>query len=209
MIDETLLAFGTERCSAILRTHDSGLARDAMLAALRAGFAIVEFTLTIPGALDLIDDFARREGLIVGAGTVLTAEQARQAVDAGARFLVSPVCDAEVIAACHELGVVAIPGTSTPTEMWNAHRLGAHIVKLFPAVDKDPSYVRSCLGPMPELRIFPTSGVTKDNAREYLRAGAFGLGFVAPLFDPELMAEQDFAGIEQRGRELLSLVRNS
>ena len=110
--------------------------------------------------------------MLVGAGTVLTVEQARAAVNAGARFLVSPVCDPVVISEAHKLGVPAIPGTFTATEMETAHRAGADFVKLFPAPADLPSYIASILAPLPHLRIYPTNGVTVDNVLDVLRAGA-------------------------------------
>src|SRR5688572_16543885 len=199
--------FAEERCSAILRHSDFALARDAMEAAVRGGFTIVEFPLTIPGALSLVQEFAARDDLLVGAGTVLQPEQARAAVKAGARFLVSPVMDPEMIRLAGQLGALAIPGTSTPTEMWHAVRAGAPVVKLFPSAEKGPAFVRACLGPMPELRIFPTSGVTEENAAAYLGAGAFGVGFVASLFDPAEVRGRAFDRIEARARRMTDLVR--
>lgn len=186
------------RISAILRTHDEAVARSAMAAAVDGGFRMLEFTLTTPGALKLITEFARKAELLVGAGTVLTVEQARQAVEAGAKYLVSPVCDPEVIAEALRLKVASIPGTFTPTEMLAAHRCGADLVKLFPAPQNVAEYVSAVLGPMPFLRIFPTAGVTPENFMAVLKAGAAGVGFVKSLFEPRDMAEKDYAAIQQR-----------
>ena len=169
-----------------------------MRAAVAGGFRTVEFTLTTPGALELISEFSAHDDLLVGAGTVLTTEQADDAVGAGARFLVSPITDAAVIARAHTLGAISIPGTFTATEMQNAHRLGADLVKLFPAPADVPDYVRAILGPLPHLRIFPTAGVHLENVLDVLEAGAAGAGFVRSLFDPELMADRDYAAIESR-----------
>ena len=105
------------RVSAIVRTKEQRLAAEAMRAAIEGGFRLVEFALTTPGALELIGEFAEKPELLVGAGTVLTIGQARATVKAGARFLVSPICDPEIIAEAHKLGVAAIPGTVTATEM--------------------------------------------------------------------------------------------
>lgn len=186
------------RLSAIIRTHDQALARDAMRAAIQGGFRIVEFTLTTPGALDLIAEFAKDSEGLVGAGTVLTVEQARQAADAGAGFVVSPVCDPQLISEAVRLDVAVIPGTFTPTEMLAAHRAGADLVKLFPAPANVAEYVAAILAPLPFLRIFPTAGVTGDNLLEVLRAGAVGAGFVKALFSPADLAERNFAAIERR-----------
>ncbi len=195
-----------ERASAILRCDDQRLAAEAMTAAVRGGFRVLEFTLTVPGAFELIADFARDASLVVGAGTVLEVGQAEQAVAAGARFLVSPVTDPEVIHAASRLGVAAMPGTHTPTEMLTAHRAGAPLQKLFPAPGLGPAYVRSCLAPLPFLRIVPTNGVDEDNALAWLEAGSWALGFVGPLFAPDDLRERDFDAIERRARRILDLL---
>lgn len=204
--DRFVAAFREARASAIVRTSRQEDARSAMNAAIRAGFRVCEFTLTVPGALDLIREFAGRDGVMVGAGTVLTAEEARAAVDAGAAFLVSPVVDEDVIAAAARLGVAMMPGCSTPTEMLRAHRAGAPLQKLFPAPGIGPAWVAQTLGPMPFLRIVPTAGVTLENAGAYLRAGAFAVGFVNTLFDPADIAAGRYDAIESRARAMLDAV---
>lgn len=201
---------GRTRASAILRTDDADAAVQAMEAAVRGGFTICEFTLTIPDVFDIIDEFSKRHtDLVIGAGTVLETDEAERAVAAGARFLVSPVTDETVIDAANRLGVAAMPGTHTPTEMLRAYRAGAPLQKLFPAPGIGPDFVKACLGPMPFLNIVPTHGVTEGNAADWLAAGAHAIGFVAPLFDPQLMAAGDFDGIEARARRLLAAVKNA
>jgi Entner-Doudoroff aldolase len=195
------------RASAILRTDDRAAAAAAMEAAVRGGFKVVEFTLTIPGAFDLIEQFARRPDLVVGAGTVLTEEEAHTAVRRGACFLVSPVMDPKVIAAAAALGVASIPGCHTPTEMIAAHRAGAPLQKLFPAPGTGPAYVRACLGPLPFLRIVPTQGVDAGNARHWIDAGAWSVGFTHALFDTAEIKGGHFDRIEERARQLLAAVR--
>ncbi len=204
--DEFIAFLDTHKASAILRTTETRAARPAMEAALQGGFKIIEFTMTTPGALDLIGEFASRTDIVVGAGTVLTADEARAAVEAGAGYLVSPVVDEAVIDAAIAMDVAVMPGTHTPTEMLRAHRAGAPLQKLFPAPGIGPAFVKACLGPMPFLRIVPTSGVDETNAAAYLQAGAFGVGFVAPLFDPGDMAAGRYDRIEQRARSLLAAV---
>ncbi|MGH9748998.1 MAG: bifunctional 4-hydroxy-2-oxoglutarate aldolase/2-dehydro-3-deoxy-phosphogluconate aldolase [Candidatus Polarisedimenticolia bacterium] len=198
---------GEARASAILRCASKETAAAAMQAAVRGGFRIVEFTLTIPGALDLVEEFARRPELIVGAGTVLTADEARAAVARGARFLVSPVMDPEVVAAGLACGVAFMPGCFTPTEMLAAHRAGAPLQKMFPAPGIGPAYVRACLGPLPFLKIVPTNGVDAGNARAWLEAGAHAVGYNHALFDAADMAAGRFDRIEERARALLTAVR--
>jgi 2-dehydro-3-deoxyphosphogluconate aldolase/(4S)-4-hydroxy-2-oxoglutarate aldolase len=202
-----LETFAREGCSAILRTPHAAAVAPAMEAAIEGGFRIVEFTRNTPGALDHIRTFARRDDLIVGAGTILSADEAREAVDAGARFIVSPVADEDVIRFCVDEGVLCIPGCFTPTEMLRAHRLGAHIIKLFPGPPDGPAFVRVCRGPLPFLRIFPTSGVTLDNVAEYLGAGAFGVGFVNCLFEPADLEAGRFDAIRTRAAAMIAAVR--
>jgi 2-dehydro-3-deoxyphosphogluconate aldolase/(4S)-4-hydroxy-2-oxoglutarate aldolase len=210
MTPETFVeTFGQARASAILRTDDQEKAALAMEAAIRGGFEIVEFTLTVPGVFDLVRDFSRRPGLVVGTGTVMNENEAQRSVEAGARFLVSPIVDEAVIAAARDLGVASMPGTHTPTEMWRAHRAGASLCKLFPSPAGGPTWVKSVLGPMPWLKIVPTNGVDEHNAGDWLAAGAFAVGFVAPLFLPGDIAAGRWDVIEERARRCLAAVNAS
>ena len=199
---ETTAAIERERISAIIRTNDQGVAGEAMQAAVDGGFRMVEFTLTTPGAFELITEFSRRTDLLVGAGTVLTVEQARMAVAAGARFLVSPICDPIIVAQAASLDVACIPGAYTPTEMETAHRLGADFVKVFPATAGGVGFIEAVLAPLPHLRLFPTAGVTPENFVDFLNAGCAGVGFPKPLFVPSDLARGDFAAVRKRAREI-------
>jgi Entner-Doudoroff aldolase len=199
--------FGTVKASAILRTNNQEKAAKAMEAAIRGGFRIIEFTLTIPGVYELVQDFSSRQGLVVGTGTVMIADEARRSVEAGARFIVSPVVDEAVIAAATELGVASMPGTHTPTEMLRAHRAGAQICKLFPSPHGGPDWVRAVLGPMPWLKIVPTNGVDQNNAGEWIAAGAFAAGFVAPLFVAADIAAGRWDAIEERAAKCIAAVQ--
>jgi len=203
--EEFVQCFERQRDSAILRTPSEEAAGPAMEAAIRGGFRICEFTLTIPGAFDRIREFAKKD-VVVGAGTVLSIEDARRAVEAGAQFLVSPVTDEAVIAEAARLGVAMMAGTYTPKEMLEAHRAGAPLQKLFPVPAMGPAYVKACLGPMPFLKIVPTSGVNQENARDFLEAGAFALGFVSPLFVPDDVERGRWEAIEERAKKFLKAV---
>lgn len=197
-------SFGREKGSAILRTNCQEKAALAMEAAIRGGFKIIEFTLTIPGVYELVQDFSQRDGLVVGTGTVMDEIDAQRSVEAGARFLVSPVVDEVVISAATQLGVASMPGTHTPTEMLRAHRAGAQLCKLFPAPAGGPDWVRSVLGPMPYLKIVPTNGVDEHNAGRWLDAGVFAVGFVAPLFVAEDIEAGRWDEIEARAGRCLA-----
>ena len=205
-IRDSLLA---RKISAIVRTDDQSVAEQAMAAAVEGGFRIIEFTLSTPGALELITQFrSMDESLLVGAGTVMTPQAAKEAVNSGAQFIVSPVCDPTVIRKAGEMDVVSIPGTQTPTEMQRAHESGADFVKLFPAPPNVAEYIRYVLGPQPHLKIFPTSGVNLDNMVAVLEAGAAGVGFVGPLFDPQSMRNRNFDDIRERAEKIVALLAN-
>jgi Entner-Doudoroff aldolase len=207
--DDFVKEFTLERASAILRTNDHEAARRAMGAAVAGGFRIVEFTLSIPGAFELIEEFTAQRDLIVGAGTVLTTDDAVRSVEAGAQFLVSPVVDQAVIDKASSLGVASMPGCSTPTEMLLAHRAGAPLQKLFPETATGPTWVKQTLGPLPFLKIVPTSGVTLDNAAEYLRAGAAAVGFVNSLFEPADITAANWRAIQARASAMLRVTRDA
>jgi len=205
--DSLLEALWEERAVAILRYDDHFVCRDAMSAAVEGGFRFVEFTLTCPEPFALMEQFAAQDGVIVGAGTVMTPAQARSAVDAGASFIVSPVLDEEIVATARELGVAVMPGVNTPTEMVRAHRLGAGLQKLFPAPAHGPAYVRATLGPLPFLRLVPTSGVTPENVGQFIAAGVFAVGFVAPVFPADVLAAREYVEIERLAREAVAAAK--
>lgn len=193
-----------ERAIAVARAPTTEQARLGMEAAVEAGFRICEFTYGIPGAVELVREFARQRGLTVGAGTVLTIEQARAAVDAGAAFLVSPIVDEAIIAEAVRLGVPCLPGAATPTELVRAWRAGATVQKLFPAFQ--PEVVRAILAPLPFLRLVPTNG-DLTNAAAHLAAGAVAVGFTRSLFDATCLERGDRIAIRERAAALLAATR--
>lgn len=195
---------GRTRAIAVLRTDVEEAAGPAMEAAIRGGFRVVEFTWNTPGASERIGEFSQRESICVGAGTILTTDDARAAVGRGASFLVSPVLDPDVLEEARRLGVCLIPGCSTPRDLLEAHRRGVPIQKIFPAPAGGPAWVRAVLGPLPFLRLVPTSGVDAENAAAYLRAGCFAVGFVGSLFEPAEVRAGAFDRIESRARSLLA-----
>jgi 2-dehydro-3-deoxyphosphogluconate aldolase/(4S)-4-hydroxy-2-oxoglutarate aldolase len=208
MSEAVLNSIREARAVAILRANDHQVGRDALAAAVRGGFRVLEVTLSVPGAVEIIADLTRDDRLLVGAGTVLTVEQARAVTQAGARFMVSPVLDIEVVAEAARLGCVMMPGCHTPTELWKAHRAGAPVQKLFPAPAGGPTWLRSVLAPMPFLRVIPTNGVEVENAAEWLAAGAFAVGCVRSLFPADALAAHAWDVIEGRARALLAALRD-
>jgi len=164
----------------------------AVIDALAAGgVRAVEVTMTVPGAVALIAQLAPSlpGDILLGAGTVTDAKMARAVIDAGARYVVSPVFRREMIAACHERDVAAAPGCFTPTEILDAHEAGADIVKVFPATALGPQFLKDVRAPLPELRLMPTGGVSLDNAGEWIRAGAVAVGVGSALLDARAIEE--------------------
>lgn len=162
-----------------------------------SGIRAVEFTFTIPDVLAAIEA-AAASGALVGAGTVLSAEQARAAIDAGARFVVSPACVPELAEPCREAGVPFFMGAMTPTEVVGAIKAAATAVKLFPARLGGPAYLRDLRGPFPDVAFLPSGGVDERNARDFLEAGAVAVYAGSSLAPPELVEAGDHAEIGRR-----------
>lgn len=145
------------------------------------GIRILEITMNSAQPLTVIKELNDRFGdrMIIGAGTVLDVESAKKAVAAGASFILSPIVDADVIKIAKSLGVVNIPGAYTATEIYYAYKNGADIVKVFPATS--PSYLKDIAGPLPQIPLLPTGGVTLENIKEFKKAGAVGFGIGSAL----------------------------
>jgi 2-dehydro-3-deoxyphosphogluconate aldolase/(4S)-4-hydroxy-2-oxoglutarate aldolase len=159
----------------------------ASRAIARAGVRHIEITLTSPGALDVIAALARDTQAIIGAGTVTTPELLDSVVDAGARFIVTPVVALPVVARARARNVPVICGCSTPTELWTAHQAGADLLKVYPAQHLGgPEYIRTILQPLEGLKLVPTGGVQVEDVAAYLRAGAFAVGVGDTAFDVSL-----------------------
>ena len=178
-----------------------------VIAAIRAGgVECVEITMSVPGAMDVIKDVSRSIGdkALIGAGTVLDAETARQAVEAGAEFIVGPVLDLGVIEVANECGKVVIPGAFSPGEIVTAWQAGADIVKVFPATVLGPGYLKDLGGPLPQIRLCPTGGVTVENAGEWIKAGACCVGIGTDLLDKKAIAEDRYDVLTEKARRLVA-----
>src|ERR1700736_565881 len=198
-----------ERAIAVIRTDSIDRALAAAQAAVAGGFRAIEITFSFPEASHAIAKLTEinESDLLVGVGTIVNREQVHEAVEAGARFLVSPCVLPEVIDAAQELQVAVIPGAFTPTEIYTAHSLGADIVKIFPAVKFGPEYLKAVRGPLPQIPIMPTSGVDSSNVAEWFRAGAVAVGAVGSVFDPALIRNGDWSELIRRAREFIEAVR--
>src|ERR1051325_10631575 len=154
---------------AVIRMKDAAKLRAVVDALAEGGVRAIEVTMTVPGAVELIRALAPSlpDGFLLGAGTVTDADTARAVIDAGASFVVGPIFRPEVIAACHERDVPAMPGCFTPTEIFAAHHSGADVVKVFPATMLGPQFLKDVRAPLPQVKLMPTGGVTLDNAGDW------------------------------------------
>ncbi len=195
---------------AIVRLQDGDRLLETAEAVYAGGIRAIEFTLNTPGALEAIETCRDAMGdAIIGAGTVLSAQDAEAALDAGAEIIVSPDTKAEVIEATHRRGAVAIPGAYTPTEIARAMDLGADLIKLFPAKGLGPDYVREILAPLENARLVPTGGVTVDNVRAYIEAGAAALAVGGGIVNNALVASGDFDAITHNARAYREAVQHA
>jgi len=195
-----------ERVVAVIRLADPEKLRAVFDALAAGGVRVFEVTMTVPGAIELIAQLTRglSQELMVGAGTVTDADAARRAIDAGARFVVGPVFRRDVIDACHERGVPAMPGCFTPTEILDAWEAGADIVKVFPSTSLGPAFIKDVRAPLPQLKLMPTGGVSIENAADWLRAGAVAVGIGSALVDALALKAGDFPAITQRAQRLMA-----
>jgi 2-dehydro-3-deoxyphosphogluconate aldolase / (4S)-4-hydroxy-2-oxoglutarate aldolase len=202
-------AIAATRIVAIVRLERYDRSVEIARALLAGGITAVEFTLTGAGAHAAIGAAraALGEAAQIGVGTVLAASAAAQAIDAGAQFVVTPALRPDVIAACRERGVPILCGALTPTEALAAHEAGADLVKIFPARLGGPQYIKDILAPLPQLRLVPTGGVSAENARAYLDAGATAVGIGGNLVSTAAVAEGDWARIEAVARACVEAVR--
>jgi len=192
---------------AVVRLPESTGLRGVAAALAAGGVAAVEITLTTPGALEAIADLASQGGdCVIGAGTVLDEKDARNAIAAGARFVVSPTLDRSVVRYCKDRGVTCLPGAFTPTELLEAWRAGAPLVKLFPASALGPRYLREVLAPLPFLHVVPSGGVSLDNAGDWIRAGAAAVSVGGALVSGTLVRDQSWGELTARARALVDRV---
>src|SRR5580698_4558038 len=186
---------------------DKALALASAIAA--GGVTVLEVTMTVPGAIQVIRQLTKaRPDILIGAGTVLDAETARMCILEGAQFVVSPALNVKTIEMCHRYGVAVLPGALTPTEIVTAWEAGADVVKVFPASAMGGAkYLKSVKAPLPQVEMIPTGGVSQATAAEFLEAGAFALGVGADLVNPKAIAEGKPETITENAAKYLAIVR--
>ena len=194
---------------AVVRLKDAAAFREVAAALVEGGVRAIEVTMTVPRAVSLIESLAASApaDVIVGAGTVLDVETARQVILAGAQFVVGPVLRPDVIEIGHRYDVPVMPGCFTPTEILTAWELGADIVKVFPATALGPGFFKDVRGPLPQVRMMPTGGVTRENAGDWIAAGAVAIGVGAALVDANAVSEGRFDRLTANARHFVDAVR--
>jgi len=196
----------------VVRAESADIALRAIDAIQAGGISVLEITMTVPGAIRIIEEVAQKLGskAVVGAGTVLDEVTARQCILAGAQFIVSPALNLDTISCCHRYGIVVIPGAMTPTEVVTASSAGADWVKVFPAgALGGPSYIKALKAPLPHIQLVPTGGVSLKTAADFILAGATALGVGTDLVDTKALRDGEDRLITQRARQFVEVVKEA
>jgi len=191
---------------AIIRTDDATQLLQVCDALLAGGVDAIEVTMTTPDALSVIREATKKLGkkICMGVGTVLDETTARMAMLAGAEYVVTPVMRPEVIATCRRYRVPIACGAMTPTEALAAHEAGADFVKIFPADNLGPSYIKNLKGPLPQIEIIPTGGIGVENCGDYIRAGCAAVGVGGTLVSKDLLQKSDWSELTRRAKAMVS-----
>lgn len=196
----------------VVRASSADEAIQAIDAIMAGGVNVLEITMTVPGAVKVIEEVSKRYGgeALVGAGTVLDPETAQACLDAGAQFIVSPALNLDTIALCTSKGVPIMPGALSPTEVVTAWNAGADMVKIFPAgAVGGPSYLKNLKGPLPQIKMIPTGGVSLATAADFIKAGAAALGVGTDLVDIKAVREGNAHVVTERARQFVEIVREA
>jgi 2-dehydro-3-deoxyphosphogluconate aldolase/(4S)-4-hydroxy-2-oxoglutarate aldolase len=196
----------------VVRAESADEAARAIDAIREGGISVLEITMTVPGAVRLIEELAKRFGTdaVVGAGTVLDPETARACILAGASFVVSPALNLDTIACCRRYGIPILPGALTPTEVVTAWQAGADMVKVFPcSALGGASYIRALKAPLPQVDLIPTGGVNLQTAADFIKAGSSALGVGADLVDLSAVREGKASLLTERAHKLVEIVRTA
>src|SRR5437588_9293320 len=196
---------------AVVRSRDSQQLVEVVRALADGGVNVVEITMSVPDALDVLKRVRQALGdrVLLGAGTVLDPETARAVLLAGAEYIVAPTVNLDVIRLCQRYDKLVMPGAFTPTEILTAWEAGADIVKVFPAEVVGPAFFKAMRGPLPHIRLMPTGGVDLTTAAAFLQAGACCLGVGSQLVEPRAVAEGNFERIRELARKFVTIVQET
>jgi len=210
--ERTLQALTETGVIAVIRADNAEDLVNVGRALRRGGVKFIEITMTVPGALAVIEEATaalNTDDVYIGAGTVLDAETARLAMLAGANYIVSPVFRPDVVSVCRRYAVPVMPGAMTPTEVLNAWEAGADVVKIFPAGVGGPQFFKDLGGPFPHIKIMPTGAVNRATAPEFIKAGACAVGVGGELVGKPLIAAKDFAAITKNALDFIAIVQEA
>jgi 2-dehydro-3-deoxyphosphogluconate aldolase/(4S)-4-hydroxy-2-oxoglutarate aldolase len=193
---------------AVIRGPSEELTLQMVEALIAGGVCGIEITFSTPNAERVVECLAEEYGetILLGMGTLTEPGQVESAKNAGARFIVSPVCDTELVKAMVKSGLVTMAGALTPTEVLHSYRLGSDVIKIFPGSITGPSYIKALHGPFPYIPFMPTGGVNTNNLKEWFAAGVVAVGAGSELCSPDLAKQGRFAEITQRARDFCAAV---
>lgn len=208
---ETIQEIEKSGVVAVIRIQDDKNLDNIIRALSEGGLKALEITMTTPNAIQIIDEITNQIGdeFFIGAGSVLDGETATAAIHAGAEFIVSPISRPEIINVAQRYDKVVVPGAFSPTEILTAWELGADAVKVFPASNLGPKYLKNIHGPLPQIKLTPTGGVNLDNAEDYIKYGASFLGVGSALLDKKMIANQNWDGLKNKAQQFIDIVKTA
>ena len=209
---ETLAKILEEGVVPVIRVASAAEAFEVAKAIHEGGISVIEVTMSVAGALDVMKEVTQKFGqkVLLGAGTILDPETARAALLSGAQFIVTPTLNPDVIKMCKRYSAVIIPGALTPTEILTAWEAGADLVKVFPIAQVGgPAYIRALMGPLPHIPLVPTGGVNLQNAGEFIKAGCAAIAAGGELVDKKAVAEKKFSVIAENAQKFVAEVKKA
>jgi len=196
---------------AVLRVKEENKLQSVIEAIYAGGISVTEITMTVPNAIQLIEKMNQKldKNIIIGVGSVLNSSITEDAINAGAKYVVSPILKKEIIDTSHKYNVPVMPGCFTPTEIQTAFEYGADIVKVFPADVVGMEFFKAILAPMPHLKLMPTGGVSLTNAGEWLKAGACAVGIGSALLDKKAIQESNYSKLTENAKQIMKSISES
>ncbi len=211
MTKETILSEILKRKAiAVIRAKEPEKLKKIIEAVSAGGITVVEITMTVPNAIQLIEKMSNEvdDKIIIGVGSVLNKQTAIDAINAGAKYVVSPILKMEIIETAHQNNVPVMPGCFTPTEIQTAFEYGADIVKVFPADVVGMEFFKAILAPMPHLKLMPTGGVTLTNSGDWIRAGACAVGLGSALLDKKAIETENYQKLTENAAAIMKSINS-
>lgn len=208
---ETLEKIISNGAIAVIRLKDESCIQNVVNAIIKGNIRCIEITMTVPNAREIIANLVSefKNSIILGAGTVTNSLDVEQLIAKGAKFIVSPILNYDIIKVCNKSDVVCMPGCFTPTEIFNAWNSGADMIKVFPATSLGPRYFKDLSAPFPDIKLVPTGGVTIENVGEWILSGASAVGVGSNLFDMKTILENNYGEITRRAEQLIKNIQDA